>query len=101
MVKKKEARESRPASSPEAREQQLVSLAVDLAERQLRDGTASAAVISHFLKIGSTREAIEREMLQKQAQLVDAKAQNITKGQENEELAKNALNALKSYTPGS
>ena len=50
---------SRPATTPEAREQQMVSLAIDVAEKQLRDGTASAQVISHYLKIGSTREHVE------------------------------------------
>lgn len=94
-------RESRPASNPEAREQQLVNLAVDLAEKQLRDGTASAAVINHYLKIASRREVIEREILEKQSKLIDAKTQNIVKEKESEELTKQALAAIKSYTSGS
>ena len=49
----------RPALTPEARENQLISLAVDLAEQQLRDGTASSQVITHYLKLGSTREKTE------------------------------------------
>ena len=53
------------ATSPEARENQLISLAVDLAEQQLRDGTASSQVISHFLKLASTKEKLEREILEK------------------------------------
>ncbi len=91
----------KPASNPEAREQQLVNLAVTLAEKQLRDGTASPSVINHFLKIASSRETIEREMLKKQAELIEAKAKNISKDREAEELAKAAIEAMKSYNSGS
>lgn len=101
MVKRKEAKETRHASSPEAREQQLVNLAVNLAEKQLRDGTASPSVISHFLKLASTRESIEREMLKKQVELADAKAKSIVEGKDNEKLAKAALEAMKAYNSGS
>ncbi len=54
---------SRPAITPEARENQLISLATDLAEQQLRDGTASSQVITHYLKLGSTREKLEQDIL--------------------------------------
>jgi hypothetical protein len=98
--KKEEPRVSRPASTPEAREQQLVNLAVELAERQLRDGTASPSVINHYLKIGSTREAIERQMLEKQAKLIEAKAQSIGESKDAEKLAKAAIEAMKNYNGG-
>lgn len=91
----------RPATSPEAREQQLVNLAVNLAEKQLRDGTAAPSVINHFLKIASTREIIEREILEKQAKLIEAKASSISKDREAEELAKAAIEAMKNYNSGS
>jgi len=97
----KRKRGVKPASTPEAREQQLVSLAVNLAEKQLLEGTASAAVITHYLKIASTRETIEREILEKQAKLIEAKAQNISKDRESEELAKAAIDAMKNYNSGS
>lgn len=94
-------RTSRPATSPEAREKQLVNLAVDLAEKQLRDGTASPSVISHFLKLASQREQRELEILEKNARLIDAKAKNIDKERESEETAKAAIEAMKKYSPGS
>lgn len=94
-------RESKPAMSPEGREQQLVSLAVDLAEKQLRDGTASPSIINHYLKIASSRETLEREILEKQARLIEAKASSITKDKEAEQLAKAAIEAMKGYTSGS
>jgi hypothetical protein len=100
MAEKKQ-KTTRPASSPEAREQQLVSLAVNLAEKQLLDGTASPSVINHFLKIASTRETIEREILEKQSKLIEAKAQSISKDREAEELAKAAIEAMKNYNSGS
>ena len=62
---------SRPALTPEARENQLIALAVDLAERQLIEGTASSQVICHYLKLGSTKEKIEKEILEKQKVLID------------------------------
>lgn len=101
MAKKEEPRGSRPATTPEGREQQLISLAVDLAEKQLREGTASNSVITHYLKLGSTRENIEREILEKQSKLIDAKAESIVKAKENEKTAKDALEAMRNYTSGS
>lgn len=94
-------RESRPATSPEAREQQLINLAVNLAEKQLREGTASPSVISHYLKMASKREVLEREILEKQSKLIEAKAQGISKDNESEKMAKAALDAMKSYRSGS
>lgn len=102
MVKKKdETKGSRPASSPEAREQQLVNLAVQLAERQLRDGTASPSIINHYLKIASKREVLEREILEKQSKLIEAKSLSISKDKEQEELAKAAIEAMKNYNSSS
>lgn len=97
----KKTRDSRPASNPESREKQMVNLAVELAEKQLKDGTASAAVITHYLKIGSTREVIEREMMSKQAELLTAKASSIVESKNNETVAKDAMAAMKTYNPGS
>lgn len=97
----KQKRNSRPASEPEAREKQLVSLAVDLAEKQLTDGTASAAVITHYLKIASKRETLEREILEKQKEFLQAKASSLSRGEESDSIAREALEALKSYKSGS
>jgi len=90
-------RDIRPASHPEAREQQLVHSAVELAEKQLREGTASSAVIVHFLKIASKRETLEREILEKQSALLQAKASSISKDRDAEDLAKAAIEAMKNY----
>lgn len=91
------SRKMRPALSPEARENQLVSLAVDLAEQQLRDGTASSQVITHYLKLGSTKERIEKEILEKQKELIEAKTQSLQSAQRIEELYTNALDAMRKY----
>lgn len=87
-----------PASTPEARENQLIHLAVDLAEQQLRDGTASSQVITHYLKLGSTKERIEKEILEKQKELITAKTESIQSAKRVEELYENALNAMRSYS---
>ena len=88
----------RPALSPEVRENQLISLAVDLAEQQLRDGTASSQVITHYLKLGSTKEKIEKEILEKQKELIEAKTKNINSSSEAKELYANALAAFRRYS---
>lgn len=88
---------SRPALNPENREKQLVSLAVDLAEKQLREGTASSQVISHYLKIGSTRDQLEREKLEAENTLLKAKAENLQSQKKVEELYAEALGAMRTY----
>lgn len=86
-----------PATTPEARENQMISLSVDLAEKQLRDGTASSQVISHFLKLGSSREKLEQARLEQEVELLAAKAEAIASAQRVEELYKTALDAMRSY----
>lgn len=87
-----------PATTPEGREQQLVGLAVDLVERQLLEGTASAQVITHYLKIGSGRETLEREKLRNENELLTAKIKSIGSAEEVQALYKNALNAMRAYS---
>jgi hypothetical protein len=87
-----------PATTPEARENQLIALAVDLAEKQLSEGTASSQVISHYLKLGSTRERLEKEKLEKENELLSAKTDAIQSAKKNEELYKKALNAMRTYS---
>lgn len=87
----------RPATTPEGRENQLISLAVDLSERQLMEGTASAQVISHYLKLGSTREQLEQERLLNENQLLRAKVENMASAKRVEELYEAALNAMRTY----
>lgn len=88
---------ARAALTPENRENQLVALAVDLAEKQLREGTASSQVITHYLKIGSTKEKIEKEILEKQKDLIDAKTKALHSSERIEELYKNAIKAMSEY----
>ncbi len=83
--------------TPEARENQLISLAMDLAEQQLRDGTASSQVITEFLKRGSTRAQIEKELLERQAELASAKAESLKSAAKMEELYEKAMKAMKKY----
>lgn len=87
----------RPALTPEARENQMISLAVDLAEQQLREGTASSQVITHYLKLGSTKERIEKEILEKQKELISAKTENLKSMQKIEELYDSAIKAMRKY----
>ena len=88
----------RPALTPEARENQLIYLATDLAEQQLRDGTASSQVITHYLKLGSTKEKIEKEILVKQKDLITAKTEALQSAKRIEELYANAISAMRKYS---
>lgn len=88
---------ARKATDPAEREKQLSNLAMNLAEQQLRDGTASPSVITHFLKLASTREAIEKEVLEEQKKLVTAKASSITSHSDSEKNAELALGAFRKY----
>ena len=91
-------RKMRPALSPEARENQMISLAMDLAEQQLRDGTASSQLITEFVKRGSTKARIEQEILEEQKELIEAKTQSLRSAQRIEELYANALDAMRNYS---
>lgn len=86
-----------PATTPEARENQLIAQAVDLASRQMAEGTASAQVISHYLKLGSSRERLEQERLAQEVGLLRIKAEAIESQKRVEELYTTALNAMRSY----
>ena len=92
---------SRPGLTPESRENQLISLAIDLAEKQLKDGSASSQVISHFLKLGSTNNMLEKAILEKQTALLTAKTESIKSGKVVEELYKSALEAMRRYSGNS
>ena len=97
----KKSKKLKPASSPEARESQLINLAYNLAEEQLREGTASPSIVSHFLKLSTQREALELDNLRSKAKLQEAKAQQIDTAKENEELTKAAIEAMKNYSGSS
>lgn len=86
-----------PATTPEARENQMIALAFDLAERQLVDGTASSQVITHYLKLATTREQIEKEKLELEKQLLKARTDTIESAKRVEELYANALDAMRGY----
>lgn len=87
----------RPAVTLDARENQMISLAVDLAEQQLRAGTASAQVVTHFLRLGTSRERLEQEKLQKENELLRSRTEQIASAARVEELYKKALDSMRSY----
>lgn len=98
MKKKDTAVMRAPSTTVEGRENQLISLAIDLAEKQLMEGTASSQVISHYLKLGSTKDRIEKEILEKQKELITAKTEAIKATKKNEEMYAEALNAMRLYS---
>ena len=96
-TKSSSSRKGRPALSPEARENQMISLAVDLAEHQLREGTASSQVICHFLKLGTTRAELEKEKIKRENKVLEAKAKAIESSEEMKVLYDNAIKAMRNY----
>lgn len=93
----KDGKKIRPALTPEARENQLISLAYDRAEQQLIDGTASSQVITHFLKLGTTRAELEKEKLKKENKLLEAKTKATESAEEVKVLYENAIKAFRNY----
>lgn len=87
----------RPGLTPDSREQQMINLAVNLAEKQLRDGTASSQVITHYLKLGTERARLEQVKLANETALLEAKTEAIKSGKRMEELYERAIKAMQSY----
>lgn len=90
-------RDAPPSASLEARENELILLATNLAEKQLRDGSASSQIIAHYLRLGTTRERLEQERLRSENELARAKRDKIQSDQRSEELFQDAINAFKTY----
>ena len=91
-------RKRRPAMTPEAREQQMIALAVDLAEKQLQEGTASSQVITHYLKMGSMKERLERERVEEEKKLLRAKTKAYENAEEVKILYADAIKAIRDYS---
>lgn len=88
----------RPALTPEARENQLISLAIDLVEQRLLDGTASAQETTHFLKLASRKAKLEVERAELENKLIEAKTQAINDQADMKTLYKDAIAAMRRYS---
>ena len=88
----------RPALTPEARQNQLISLAIDLVEKRLIEGTASSQETTHFLKLSSTKAHLEEQILEKQKDLIEAKTKSLQSTERIEELYKEAMSAFRRYS---
>lgn len=87
-----------PGRTAESRERRCINLAVDLAEKQLREGTAGPSVITHYLKLGTTRAQFETERMRLENELLAARTDAIKSAQRTEELYTEAINAMKRYS---
>lgn len=94
------SKRSHPAITPEARENQMIALAIDLAEEQLRNGTASSQVITHYLKLGTTISRLELEKIKNENELLKAKTESLQKTQNIDRLYSEAIDAMKRYSGG-
>jgi hypothetical protein len=96
MARQKSSRSR--AKTPEAHEQELSALAYDVAEEQMRNGNASSQVLTHFLKMGSTRERLEQQRMAHEIELMEVKKESLERQQHVEELFTAAIDAMKSYS---
>ena len=94
----KTTRKIRPALTPEARENQMIALAVDLVEQRLLDGTASSQETTHFLKLGSMKNRLEMEKLQEENRLLKARTEALQSAKRVEELYSEAIKAMRRYS---
>lgn len=86
-----------PATTPEEREQQMIELADALAEKQMLEGTASSQVITHYLKLGTSRERLEQERLRRENLLLEEKRNLMASQAKSEEMLNEVLKAIKTY----
>lgn len=89
---------ARPARTVEEKEREMIRYATDLAEQQLKDGTASASVITHYLKLGSTRSTLEVEKLKRENDLLRAKAHSIESEEDKAKKYQEAIDAMRLYS---
>ena len=95
---KNTTRKIRPALTPDARENQMIALAVDLVEQRLLDGTASSQETTHFLKLGSMKNRLEMEKLQEENRLLKARTEALQSAKRVEELYSEAIKAMRRYS---
>ena len=93
-----ESRKIRPALTPEARENQMIALAVDLVEQRLLDGTASSQETTHFLKLGSMKNRLEMGKVQGENRLLKARTEALQSAKRVEELYSEAIKAMRRYS---
>ena len=93
-----EPKSFRPALTPEARENQIISLAMNTAEQRIRDNTASDTLVCHFLKLGTSKYQLELEKLRSEEKLNQAKIDSIKSSEEQDELYKQAITAMMDYS---
>ena len=89
---------TRPALTPEAKEQQMIALAYDLVEQRLRDGTASSQETTHFLKLGTEKARLEQKRLEAETEMIIAKKESLQSQQRSEEMFKQAIDAFRRYS---
>ena len=87
-----------PATTLEGREGQRISLAMDLAEQQMLNGTASSQIITQFLKEGTVRSQLELEKIRKENLLLESRRSSIESEKATKDLYENALSAFRSYS---
>ena len=88
----------RPALSPDAREQQMIALAMDLVEKRLREGTATSQETTHFLKLVSSKAILEKKRLEQENKLIEAKTESIHESKEYNTLVEEAIKAMRNYS---
>lgn len=98
MAKSTSKPRRRLATTPEERENELISLAYDVVEERLRNGTATSQETTHFLKAGSMKTQMEMEKLRRENDLLIAKVANLESQRKVEDLYEAAIAAMRVYS---
>lgn len=88
----------RPAITPEARENQMIALAMDCVEERLINRTASSQETTHFLKLATLKYQTELEKLRLENELIKAKTKSIEDSADMKELYAEAISAMRLYS---
>lgn len=91
-------KKEKPAFTPDDREAQMISLAIDCAERQMREGTASSQIITHYLKLAASTTELEKKKVEQEIKLTEAKIEGIKSDARMEQLFSDAIAAMRSYS---
>lgn len=87
-----------PATTLEGREEQLIAAAMDLVERRIHEGTASAQETVHFLKLGSVRNQLEQDKLRSENEVLKTRVKEAESRQGSEAMLARALAAFRGYS---
>jgi hypothetical protein len=75
----------------------MINLAMKLVEKRLLEGTASSAETTHFLKLATSKNELEKTKLEEENKLLRAKTETLQNAKHSEEMYGKVIAAMKKY----